>query len=902
MRLHRSGRNRFSTPRRGRSTALRLLVILLAVVVLVPVLAVVGAVLLVDPNAWRPQVEAAVQRASGRTLHIGRLTLVPAFSPTLGAIDLALANPPGASRPDMVTIARAEVKLALLPLLAGRVEIARVLLVRPDILLERDAAGRPNWRFGVRPAEAPPAEAKPALPAGSPVAGIAVLSLPAGRAGAASDLLVRALRIEDGRLTWSGGDGAAPVQFNLRVLDVAASGLDAPVTVIAQGAYAGQALALTAETGPLARLLDQTATRPWPVKATLEMPGARLAVAGGVVHPLNGEGYTLSVGGAAVNLSALDGLLSARLPPLRQVAFAFRVADAGGRLPEVTGLAVRAGASDLGAFAPGLKLAHAELSAAALGEPVRAEAAGSLRRVPLRVTASFGPLAALLPDPPNPGPYPIELAAEAQGATLAVKGSVAAPARLSGIDLAVTGRIPDLSSLARLAGTSLPALRPVTLDARVADRPGTPGFSIRGLAVTAPEADVSGELMVGLGARPSLQATLSSRRIDLGAVLAALSQTTAAPPPGESFPDLSLPDFSAAELGAPEEAPTGPALPVLPPLPPPPPPPPPLPPKHSGRLIPDGKLPFAALDTADADLRLSIAELRVGGASYRDLSGRLSLQDGRLTLDPVSGALPGGRAELRLSVDSRAVPPPVAVALRAPGLSLKPLLAAFHLPGDITGTAEIDADLRAAGDTPQALAAGLGGRLGVAMTDGELDNRLLGSIAGAVLAGSKVPPGLLGLDRPGSTRIRCLALRADAEGGLATVSTVLLDTSRLLVYGAGTVNLRDEGMALRLRPMLKAGVSVVVPVRVGGSFAAPKVSSDPAANPSAVAGLVAGLGVARGTSLGALASVIANERDGDPCDPALAAARAVPRQPQPQPAAPIKSPNPADILRGLLPR
>ena len=872
---------------------MRLAVILLAMVVLVPVVAAVVAVVFVDPNAWRPEVEAAVQRASGRTLRIGRLTLIPAFSPTLGAIDLALANPPGDSRPDMITIARAEVKLALLPLLAGRLEIARVLLVRPEILLERDSVGRPNWRFAARVAETPAAAATPASPA-------AATAVPAVRAGAAPDLLVRSLRIEDGRLTWRGRDPAAPIQLDIRLLDVAASGIESPITMIAQGAYAGQALALTAETGPLSRLLDRGATIPWPVKATLETPGARLAVGGGVTHPLEGDGYLFSVGGAAVNLSALDGLLATRLPPLRQVAFAARVADAGGRLPEVTGLAVRAGASDLDALAPGLKLAHAEFSAAALGEPVRAEAAGSLRGVPLRVTASFGPLASLLPDPPNPGPYPIELAAEAQGATLAVKGSIAVPARLSGIDLAVTGRIPDLSFLARLAGTPLPALRPVTLDARVADRPGTPGFAIRGLAVTAPEADVSGELVVGLGPRPALQATLSSRRIDLGAVLAALPPPAAVPPAGDSFPDLSLPDFSPAELSPANLPPAGPVLPAAPP---PPPLPPPVP-KHPGRLIPDGKLPFAALDAADADLRLSVAELRVGGATYRDLSGRLSLQDGRLALDPVSGELPGGRLDFKLSIDARAVPPPVALTLHAPGLALKPLLAALHLPGEIAGIAEIEADLRSTGDTPKALAAGLGGRLGLAMTDGELDNRLLGSLAGLVLTGTQIPAAVLGLDRPGSTRIRCLALRADADGGLAAVSTAVLDTSRLLVYGAGTVNLRDEGIALRLRPMLKAGISVVMPVRVGGTFAAPKISSDSAANVSAVAGLVAGLGLARGTPLGPLASVIANERTGDPCDPALATARAAPRQapPQPQPPPQPKPPNPVDILRGVLPR
>ena len=119
-------------------------------------------------------------------------------------------------------------------------------------------------------------------------------------------------------------------------------------------------------------------------------------------------------------------------------------------------------------------------------------------------------------------------------------------------------------------------------------------------------------------------------------------------------------------------------------------------------------------------------------------------------------------------MDSRAVPPPVALALRAPGLALKPLLAALHLPGGITGTAEVDADLRGTGDTPQALAAGLGGRLGVAMTDGELDNRLLGSVIGAVLPAPGCRPRCSASIAPARRGIRCLALRADADGGIAT--------------------------------------------------------------------------------------------------------------------------------------
>jgi len=112
---------------------------------------------------------------------------------------------------------------------------------------------------------------------------------------------------------------------------------------------------------------------------------------------------------------------------------------------------------------------------------------------------------------------------------------------------------------------------------------------------------------------------------------------------------------------------------------------------------------------------------------------------------------------------------------------------------------------------------------------------------------------LLGLDRPGRTRIRCLALRADADDGIVTLSTALIDAGRVLVHGAGTFNLRDESLALRLRSMLRVGLPVVVPVRVGGTFRDAKIAPD-------------------------LAGAIAGERGGDSCAAALAAARGGPRQ------------------------
>jgi AsmA protein len=281
------------------------------------------------------------------------------------------------------------------------------------------------------------------------------------------------------------------------------------------------------------------------------------------------------------------------------------------------------------------------------------------------------------------------------------------------------------------------------------------------------------------------------------------------------------------------------------------------------------KLPFAVLSRFDADLRLAVAELLSGGVTTSGLAAAVALHDGVLAIDPVSGTLPGGKLELRLHVDPRAAPPPVSLALQAPGLALKPLLAALRLPDDSAGTVEIDADLRGAGDTPRALAATLSGRLGIAMADGELDNRLLDQLLGNLLRATKLPVDIAGLAGT-RTRVHCLAVRIDAEDGIATVGTLVLDAGKLLLQGGGTVNLRDEGLSLRLRPLLRVGAPVVVPVRVGGTFGAPKFGPDAGGMAGGLAGLAAGLLGGRGKPPAALAG----ERGGDACPAALAAARA----------------------------
>ena len=101
-----------------------------------------------DPDSLKPRIIAAVKQQTGRDLTLqGRIRLGLSLQPTLIVQGVALSNPPGFSRPQMATLEQLDLKLALIPLLSRRVEIDRLVLVKPDILLETDATGRPNWQF-----------------------------------------------------------------------------------------------------------------------------------------------------------------------------------------------------------------------------------------------------------------------------------------------------------------------------------------------------------------------------------------------------------------------------------------------------------------------------------------------------------------------------------------------------------------------------------------------------------------------------------------------------------------------------------------------------------------------------------------------------------------------------------
>jgi AsmA protein len=134
---------------------------------IVLILAVAAAVpFFISADVYKAQITALIKSATGRDFRIDgpiRLTLLPQLA--LSAEDVSFANQPGGIAPQMARLKSLDIRILLRPLLSGKIEIVGFVLVEPEIALEVDRRGRPNWRLG----DTAPA-AEPAAAAATPAA------------------------------------------------------------------------------------------------------------------------------------------------------------------------------------------------------------------------------------------------------------------------------------------------------------------------------------------------------------------------------------------------------------------------------------------------------------------------------------------------------------------------------------------------------------------------------------------------------------------------------------------------------------------------------------------------------------------------------------------------------------
>ncbi len=431
------------------------------------------------------------------------------------------------------------------------------------------------------------------------------------------------------------------------------------------------------------------------------------------------------------------------------------------------------------------------------------------------ITARFvGGSVLALRDPSKPYPVDLQLA---NGATrITLKGTVEQPLTLGGAQLALDLQGPDMAQLFPLTGVPFPETQAYHVSGALDYAAGKIRF--RRFAGTVGSSDLEGDFAVDPGPeRPVVTATLASRRVVLADLAAFIGST-----PGKSGAPTETPR-QKQERAAQEASP---------------------------RLIPDLPLNLPKIKAADVHLSYKGARIESQSTPLDDLEARLAIDNGKITLDPLSFGVGQGRIVSTIALDARdgAVHAVADVDFRQ--VDVRRLMAATHTFG---GAGTIGGRMRVDG-TGRSLSEVLGsgnGELRLFMTGGDL-SALLVDLAGLDLGNALT--SALGL--PTRTPVRCMVGDFGLAQGQLGIRTFLIDTTEANIVAKGGINLRDEKTDVQVTtdPKHPSIGSLAAPIDITGPLKSPGIKPDPGVL-AARGGAAAVLGVLL-TPLGALLPTI----------------------------------------------
>ena len=292
------------------------------------IIAIIGIVVVVstlDVNQYKGEITQAVEDTTGRKLDIaGDIGFKISLIPTVVIEDVKFANASWGSKPDMFTLGKFEVQVSLMPLLSGNIQVNRVILLAPEVLLETDKNGKGNWVLDIEQAEekaAPSSESSTPLPA----------------------IIVSEVHIENAGITYKDGITGKETRVVIENVVLESDSFDDPLSLFVKVAY--QEIPLKIE-GTLGSVNQLMANENYPVDLEIDASDAKISLHGQVAKPMEGKGLDLELGFNIESLSKLSKLAETELPALGPISLTGKLSD-GKDSYSIKSLKLQAGKTDL---------------------------------------------------------------------------------------------------------------------------------------------------------------------------------------------------------------------------------------------------------------------------------------------------------------------------------------------------------------------------------------------------------------------------------------------------------------------------------------------------------------------------------------------------------------------------
>jgi AsmA family protein len=251
-------------------------------------------------------------------------------------------------------------------------------------------------------------------------------------------------------------------------------------------------------------------------------------------------------------------------------------------------------------------------------------------------------------------------------------------------------------------------------------------------------------------------------------------------------------------------------------------------PTDPNRVIPDKPLDISRLIAMNADATFSSKHIKTPNI-LDNVSMKISLKNGTLTLKPLSFNIANGKINANITIEGLKNPPITTASVTFQRLSLARMFAGlakrFGEENTSAGLLGGKIALRGTGKSLHDMLATSKGTVGFGM-EGGLLSKLLLELVGLDI--HKVTQLLITGDKP--TPINCMISDFDVNAGLMQARTFIMDTEVSTIEGQGTVNLKNEGLNLRLTvdPKKVSLFSARTPILIRGILKKPAISLESA--------------------------------------------------------------------------
>lgn len=382
-------------------------------------------------------------------------------------------------------------------------------------------------------------------------------------------------------------------------------------------------------------------------------------------------------------------------------------------------------------------------------------------------------------------PYPLDVVLQAGDLHTHIKGTIADPRALEGVNLNLKVSGDDLSNLFPLTGIPVPPSPPYQLSGRLGRQGETWRFT--DFAGKLGDSDLEGTASADLGReRPRIEADVRSNLLDLKD----LAPFIGAKPGGEQPQSETSEDV------------------------------------QTDRVLPNKHIELKQLRAVDAKIHFHGNRIVTPKVPIDRMDVQMSLEDGTLRVQPATFDIGKGNVRVFLSLYGSQKPVHSDIDAVISNVDLRRLLRdAGQSAAESAGLFNGRAKLAATGTSVAEIAGSSTGEVMVVLSDGRF-SALLTELIGLDIAESL---GFL-VEGDKTIPIRCAVADFRADQGVFNSRALVFDTSDTKVMGTGDINMRDETLSMRLRAMPKdfSPLTVRTPISIGGTLAQPDAFPDPA--------------------------------------------------------------------------